>query len=645
MSGPRHGRRLSRIPQRAGVVVLCAALALMGYVALLAQSRGGLLAMLTALLVSAPILWWTSRDNAKMVYGLTAAGLLFGGMLIVFGDQVAMGRLDSVFSGQLESQDEDHGRLAIWGAVATAIRKFPVLGTGVGSHAEVYPIYLDATDTGKEFTHAESGYLQVALETGGLGLALAVSGLLLCVIWCVRGLLASDSSSLTGPLAAIVGSIAASAAHAFVDFTWYIPGCMIVLVVLMACGVRVWQLVCASAGRPVTSLHLARGVCLAGCLGVAALSAWMISIKTPSVLAESHWYDYLRLSFLSSDDDASQRSREDVVRSKLKALNQALSANPLHARGHLRLARVHLSLFEIKQKSSQNAMSLMQIRAAVEASQFTDKEQLRGWLERAVGDNLRHLERALVHCRRGLELCPLQGYGYVYLAQLNFLDESQPATQWQQLDQAVTLRPYDPHVRFVVGRQSLADGDIQQAMQHWRECFHRHTGYQRLISQVLSGHLPARLVIEQMQPDVHALRLLSKQYSEKTQPDDYLYVQRAFAVASVKQAGRTSSDRAIAHLISAHHTFQYIGERERAWKCLAAAQRIDSHSYDVRYALGRWFFSQNKFDEAAGHLAWCARQKPNDKSVQAWAEDAVEKRLRNSGTRLAREPLPDSSRL
>ena len=641
----RPGKRLSRIPQRVGVIVLCAALAFMAYVALLAQSRGGLLAMLTALLVAAPILWWTSRDNTKMAYGLTAAGLLFGGMLVVFGDQVAMGRLDSVFSGQLEQEGEDHGRLAIWGAVATAIGKFPLLGTGVGSHVEVYPIYLDATDIGREFTHAESGYLQVALETGGLGLALAVCGLLLSVIWCVRGLLASDSSSLKGPLAAILASIAASAAHAFADFTWYIPGCMIVLVVLMACGVRLWQLVCESNGRAVTSFHLARGICLASCVGVAVLSVWMISVKTPPVLAESHWYDYLRLSFLAADDDASQRSREDVVRSKLKALNQALAANPLHARGHLRLARVHLSLFEIKQKSSQNAMTLMQIRAAAEASQFTDNQQLRGWLERAVGDNLRHLDRALGHCRRALELCPLQGYGYMYLAQLSFLDESQPEAKWQQLEQAVKLRPYDPHIRFVVGRQSLADGDIQQAMTHWREAFQRHTGYQKLISQILSTHLPARLVIEQMQPDVQGLRLLRQQYSEKTQPDDYLYVQRAFAVASVKQAGSTSNAQAIEHLISAHHTFQHIGELDRAWKCLAAAERIDSHSYDVRYALGRWFFSQNKFDEAAEHFAWCARQKPNDKSVQAWAEDAVEKRLRNSGTRLAREPLPDSSRL
>jgi uncharacterized protein HemY len=122
-------------------------------------------------------------------------------------------------------------------------------------------------------------------------------------------------------------------------------------------------------------------------------------------------------------------------------------------------------------------------------------------------------------------------------------------------------------------------------------------------------------------------------------------MQRAFAVASVKQAGRMTGDQAIEHLISAHHTFDHIGDAGRAWKCLAAAQRMDSHSYNVRYALGRWFFSQKKFDEAAEHFAWCARQKPNDKSVQAWAEDAVEKRLRNTGTQLTRETDRTSRRL
>ncbi|MEO1993892.1 MAG: O-antigen ligase family protein [Planctomycetaceae bacterium] len=641
----RPARSLSRLPSRSGVVVLCGALALMSYVALLAQSRGGLLAMLTALLVSVPILWWTSRDKTKMVYGLAAAGLLFGGMLVVFGDQVAMGRLDSVFSGELEQADDDHGRRAIWGAVASAIRQFPVIGTGVGSHPEVYPIYLDATDTGQEFTHAESGYLQVALETGGLGLVLAVSGLLLCVVYCVRGILLSDSPSLVGPLGAVLASIAASTAHSLVDFVWYIPGCMIVLVVLMACGVRLWQLAWESQGRSVRSFQLPRGVCLAGGVGVAALSFWMISTKTPPVLAESHWYDYLRLSFLSPDDDASQQTREDVVHGKLQALNQTVSANPLHARGHLRLARVHLSLFEIQQKSSDNAMSLSQIRAAAEASEFQSGEQLRSWLERAVGDNLKHLDRALVHSRRALELCPLQGHGYVYLAQLDFLKNSQRAVKWEHLDQAIKLRPFDAHVRFVVGRQYLSEGDMQQAMQHWRSCFHRHSGYQKLISQVLAANLPASLVVEQMQPDVQALRFLGTRYSPKTQPDDYLYLQRAFAVASVKQAGRMTGDQAIAHLISAHHTFAHIGDSGRAWKCLSAAQRMESHSYDVRYALGRWFFSQNKFDEAAEHFAWCARQKPNDKSVQAWAEDAVEKRLRNTGTQFTRDTDRASRRL
>ena len=644
-SKPRSSKPLSRLPKRFGVVVLCVALALMSYVALLAQSRGGLLAMLTAFLVGGPILCWTARDKTKMVYGLTAAGLLFGLMLVVFGDRVAMGRLDSVFSGELEQQDDDHGRRAIWGAVASAVRQFPVIGTGVGSHPEVYPIYLDATDTGKEFTHAESGYLQIALETGGLGLVLAVSGLILCVVCCVRGILLSDSPSLIGPLAAVIASIAASAAHSFVDFVWYIPGCMVVLVVLTACGIRLWQLACEAAGQQVRCFQLGRGVCLAGGAVVVLMSLWMVSTKTPPVLAESHWYDYLRLSFLDTDTDSEETNRVDVMQRKLQALRQTVAANPLHARGHLRLARMHLSLFESQQKASENAMSLAQIRAAAEASQFPNSEELRGWLERAVGTNLKHLEQAVVHSRRALEISPLQGHGYVYLAQLDFLQNAARSVKWQHLDQAVKLRPFDAHVSFVVGRQYLSEGDIQQAMQYWKSCFHRHSGYQKLIAQVLAANLPARLVVEQMQPDVEALRFLGTRYSEETQPDDYLYLQRAFAVASVKQAGSVTGDQAIAHLISAHHTFLHIGESDRAWKCLEAAQRLDSHHYDVRYTLGRWYFSQSQFEQAAVHFSWCARQKPNDKSVQAWAEDAVEKRLRNSGTQFARETNASPRRL
>ena len=41
--------------------------------------------------------------------------------------------------------------------------------------------------------------------------------------------------------AAIVPALAASLLHSLVDFVWYVPGLMVVVVVLAACACRLWQ--------------------------------------------------------------------------------------------------------------------------------------------------------------------------------------------------------------------------------------------------------------------------------------------------------------------------------------------------------------------------------------------------------------------
>ncbi len=101
---------------------------------------------------------------------------------------------------------------------------FPLFGAGVGTHSEIYHRYLDRpSDT--EYTHAESGYLQVAEETGLLGVALLLAGMSVCVAGCLRTLRDKRASAAWPPLAAIAASLTASVVHSLYDFVWYVPSC------------------------------------------------------------------------------------------------------------------------------------------------------------------------------------------------------------------------------------------------------------------------------------------------------------------------------------------------------------------------------------------------------------------------------------
>ena len=91
------------------------------------------------------------------------------------------------------------------------------------------------------------------------------------------------------------------------------------------------------------------------------------------------------------------------------------------------LAAGYLRRFQRQQRGSQNPMDLSQIRDAAVASEFPSRAALDQWLARAVGPHRALLDKALYHTGRALQLCPLQGQGYLYLADLCFLQGSPAA--------------------------------------------------------------------------------------------------------------------------------------------------------------------------------------------------------------------------
>ena len=95
-------------------------------------------------------------------------------------------------SERLDNWQSD-SRWTIWQANLQLAGDFPIFGTGLGSHAEAYPLYLDVPFAEAEFTHAENSYLQVASESGLLGLSLALLCGVCCVVWCLRGLRATSA--------------------------------------------------------------------------------------------------------------------------------------------------------------------------------------------------------------------------------------------------------------------------------------------------------------------------------------------------------------------------------------------------------------------------------------------------------------------
>ena len=137
-------------------------------------SRGGMISTLIAAAFTTLVL--SSRQSLRgrsWIMALMALGAFICVLYIGF---------DAVYDrlATLRELHEYHGRWRIVKDIAVAWTKFPLLGTGLGTHEVVYPMF-DRSMSPALASHAENEYAQAAEETGLIGLlTLIVFGI---IIW------------------------------------------------------------------------------------------------------------------------------------------------------------------------------------------------------------------------------------------------------------------------------------------------------------------------------------------------------------------------------------------------------------------------------------------------------------------------------
>lgn len=151
------------------VAVLLLIVALGAASVFVSLSRGGMISMMIAGVFTALVV--SSRASLKgsgWIMALLALGA-FACVLYVGFDAVydRLGTLQDLSGAQA-------GRWQIVKDIAVAWTRFPVMGTGLGTHEVVYPMF-DRSTTPALATHAENEYAQAAEETGVAGLVALIA--------------------------------------------------------------------------------------------------------------------------------------------------------------------------------------------------------------------------------------------------------------------------------------------------------------------------------------------------------------------------------------------------------------------------------------------------------------------------------------
>jgi hypothetical protein len=614
--------------QQVQLLLLSLALGVVLFAGLLARSRGGILMILFAVAVSVLGLVVLGAMPKRALWLLTGVAGLVALSLFIHGSDAVEKEMESLASVSLDELDQTQGRRRIWAANMEASRRFRWLGTGVGSHAEVYHLFFPHPSR-VEYKHAESGYINVLTETGVAGLGLVIAGALVSLWWCFRIMRLGATSQTRILGAALLAGLLVSVTHAVFDFHWYLASCMSLTIALCACACRL------SLNQRSSEKEM--GICLGPALwrfvtvGGCGFVALALAIQVGPAMASVAYNEYLHTSLrtkraladrlgqaLDSRDDHEEELRRGYERNRLmvEQLNNTLKWDSYHPRANLRLASLLVKSFDYLQQYGDNAMGLVQISDAAHASAFATIEAQDEWLEAAVGTNLVYLRAALRHTQRGLSRCPLLGRGYLYWADLAFLEGGRKAHVERLFEQAFAARPYDPAVLFALGRQAAMAQNPQVALDLWKKSFHQGDEYRDVIIRSMANWIPPQLFVEHFEPDRRELTRLVRFYVANDMAAQAQAVAPKLIEEYEKEAETMIGAEAAQRFLETIGLCRLLGDQERATEQARHAAHLAPNMYEARRIYAYQLLMNERFDEAIEQFVWCVRRRPSDEKVK-----------------------------
>ncbi len=638
--------------RQTAIIALAIALGLVVFAGLLTFSRGGVVVILLAMVFAVGMFAWKSLLARRALFALTGVGVVVGAALLIYGYQPLVQQLETLGAGSIDQVDHDASRRKLWAADFEAFGQFPLAGTGGGSHAQVYPAFYPHYAE-VEYSHAESGYVQILLEFGAAGIALlavAVGGV---GYWCVRAFVRATSPQLMALSIAVAAGIVVSLVHSIWDFVWYIPACMSLTVILTACACRLNWLAGQDeeSGRPVDhrqttkrrrTVVLPRWAWIVAAVSVFGLSVLIIKDRLWPAAASVHWERYVVVAEAAEDDPLGLAS-ESTNEAMLQHVAAALRANPYDARANLTIAALYMQRFDLRQAASANPMPLGQVRDAVLASQFPSAAARDEWLSVAVGDNRWYLDQAIKHVRRALRLCPLQGEGYVYLAELAFLEDGDDSTKQAYIDQALRVRPHAGIVLVAAGNEAVHNGDLERGVAFWKQAFHQDPRQQMRLIQSLAPHTPASFFLTQFDPDLNALEQLYAHYAAIGREPEAREIGGPYVDLLARRA-ECEQDKAASRLwFRSYKVQKFLGRDEQALKSLRRAADCWPDDFDTHRALAQELLVQDNFDEAIEQIQWCLYRKPDDSYMNDLMRKARRGQLEETAPSMLTERDTESS--
>ena len=576
-------------------------------------TRGGMVSMLIAITFTTLLI--TSRQSLK-----GHGWIMIVVALIAFTCVLYIG-FDAVYDRLATLRDFDKaegGRLQILKDITIAWTKFPILGTGLGTHSVVYPMFDRSTITALA-AHAENEYAQAAEETGLIGLvSLIIFGI---IVWSnyarnVRpapiepepwrfkpgigtGLLQGDNWCGTNlPIcSAAYGlgfGILAILIHSLSDFGQHLPANAILSAIFCALLLALARQRKNQnlATQIVTPFGKFKGLRIVVLLGVSGIWVWALIGANNFRIAEAHWEKVL-----------------DIEKGLVDRNWQGTDAEYADLISHATTA----SNYQPKNIKYRYWLNVYRWRSI---SQIANPDTGDTIIPEDLMPSVRNIVDEFHKARM---LCPTYGPTYSTVGQIEkfILNDDSGA---EKIRKGFRLAPCDPIACFVAGYLDVSEGRTEDCIEKFKKAVQLDGRLFKDVANIYINHLSRpHLAILAAGDDIGRLSYVANVLEDMQYND--LAEQTREKIRDLLKAKCSQPDAPASTFAFLADIYRKQQDNEAAIECYRRALALDYGQVHWRFELARLLAKMERIPEAMNEARICLRLRPQFKAAEKLVAD------------------------
>ena len=555
----------------------------------LSLTRGGMVSMFIAVVFTTLLLAW--RQSIK------GHGWIMVVMVLAAFTCVQCIALDAVYDrlATLSVLEGYEGRWQILKDLTASYRRFPILGTGLGTHSVVYPMFQHINTTAL-FTHAENEYAQTMEETGLVGLvSLIIFGI---IIWSnyARNI-RRDKLPICSAAYGLGFGLLVILVHSLSDFGQHVPANAFLSAIFCALLVALTRIGQNDQQATQIAIPSWKSGCsavlrIAVFLVVSGIYTWSFIGANNARIAKSHWSKVLTI-----EKGLVERNWQGTDAEYTDLISYAAAASE-------------------RQPENIEYRYWINVYRWYEISRATDPNT--GVLPE---DSISTVRDIVDDFHKARTYCPTFGATYCTLGQIEKLVLGDDVGGAERIRKAFRLAPCDPIVCLAAGCLDIEEGQIEQSFEKLKKAVQLNGKlFKGIVDIYINGVDRPDLAVAIAGDNMGWLSHVANALADMEEHKDIVEKAQARVVELLREkcSGPDAPAWALASLANIYRKDK---DNEAAIEYYYRALALDYSQVNWRFTLAKLLAERGKISEAIYEARICLKLRPHFKAAEEFIAD------------------------